>query len=257
MHDLIGHLNKPWIWAIGILGFATWTTAITLVIRSSKFLRKWLWGLLSLFSFTYGWSPEPGVMVSVGLPLGAAYIIWFWRFGPSPSPEALEKEATRRSSRPPPVGSPKQINRLRASYLLAAAATLLVAGLAMSGLIGGFMEGLMVAQTGTTPAEMRQFFDAMRLAQGIMLLGLAGLFAFLAIRPYWWGKLLCLWAGLSWGGFGLVGWAFGGELVPTLGWILGAAFSMITAAVVLQLVDPRFGGSYLRIGPTPGVQATT
>lgn len=251
MQNLIGQLNNPWIWGVGIISLAIWIAAITVVIRSSKFRRKWLWGLLSLCSFSYGLSPQPGVMVSVGLPIGAAYILWFWRFGPSASPEALEKEATRRITRPAPISSRHKVNLLRAAYMAAAAATLLVGWLAVWGLLGDFMIGLMKSQVGGVPPEIRQFFDAIRFGQAILMIGMAGLFGFLSIRPYWWGKLLCLWAGVSWSGFGLIGWAFGGELTPTLGGILCAAFGMIAATVILQVVDPRFSGTYMRSVATP------
>lgn len=238
--------RNPWIWIVGIIGLVIWVTAITLVIRSSKFRRKWLWALLTLFSFTYGWSPQPGVMVSVGLPIGAAYILWFWRFGRSPSPEDIERDAARRSARPAPIASPPKVGLLRSSYMVATAATLLVGWLGVSGLLGDLMLDLMKSEAGGVPPDFRQFFDGIRFAQGGLMVALAGLFVFLSFRPYWWGKLLCLWAALSWGMFGLILSAFGGGFKPTLDWVLVAAFGMFAATVVLQVVDPRFGGSYLR-----------
>jgi hypothetical protein len=47
--------RNPWIWVIGVAGFALWIAAISLVVRSAKFRRKWLWALLSLLSFSFGW----------------------------------------------------------------------------------------------------------------------------------------------------------------------------------------------------------
>jgi hypothetical protein len=252
MQQLIELLERnPWIWIVGIIGLGIWVTAITLVVRSPKFRRKWLWALLSLFSFTYGWSPQPGVMLNVGLPLGAAYILWFWRFGRSPLPEDIEKDIARRSARPAPIAAPSKVGLLRASYMVAAAATLLIGWLGVSGQLGELMLGLMKSADGGVPADFRQFFDGIRFAQGGFMMALAGLFLFLSFRPYWWGKVLCLWAAVSWGGFGLILSAFSGGVKPTLDWVLVAAFGMLAATVVLQVVDPRFGGSYLRGVATP------
>ncbi len=250
MQELIELLERnPWIWLVGIAGLGVWVAAITLVVRSSKFRRKWLWALLSLLSFAYGWSPQAGVMVSVGIPIGAAYIVWFWRFGRPPSPEDIKRDAARRSAQPVPIVSLAKVRLLRVSYLVATAATLLVGWLAVSGLLGDLMLGQMKSEAGGVPPDFRQFFDGIQLAQGVLMVALAGLFVFLSCRPYWWGKLLCLWATLGWGMFGLFLSAFGGGFKPTLGWVLVAAFGMFAATVVLQLVDPRFGGSYLRSRP--------
>lgn len=247
MQTLIEQLERnPWIWIVGIIDLAIWVTSITLVFRSAKFRRKWLWALLSLLSFSYGWSPQPGVMVSVGLPIGAAYILWFWRFGRSPSAEELAGDAARRSARPAPIASPTKVGLLRASYMVATAATLLVGWLAVSGLLGDLMFGMMRSTAGGVPPDFRQFLDGIRFAQGGLMVALAGLFVFLAFRPYWWGELLCLWATLAWGMFGLVLLAFSGGFRPTLVWVLVAALGMVAATVILQVVDPRFGGSYLR-----------
>lgn len=253
MRSLVELLEaNPWIWIVGIIGLAIWLTAITLVIRSSKFRRKWLWALLSLFSFSYEWSPQAGMMVSVGLPVGAAYILWFWRFGRSPTPDDIQTDAARRSERPAPIASLFKVSLLRASYLMATAATLLAGWLAVSDRLGDLMLGLMKSGVGGVPPEFQRFFDGIRFAQGCLMVALAGLFVFLSFRPYWWGKLLCLWAAVSWGMFGLILSVFGGGLKPTLDCVLVAAFGMFAATIVLQVVDPRFGGSYLRIA-TPDV----
>lgn len=242
--ELLG--RNPWIWTGWIIGLAIWIPAITLVIRSSKFRRKWLWALLCLFSFTYGWSPQPGMMVGVGLPIGAAYVLWFWRFGRAPAPEDIEKDAARRAAQPAPIASPLKLGLLRASYMVAAAATLLTGWLAVSGQLGDLMLGLIKSETGGVPPDFQQFLYGLRFAQGGFTVALAGLFVFLSFRPYWWGKLLCLSAALSWGLFGVVLSAFGGGFEPTLRWVLVAAFGMFAATVVLQALDPRFSGSYLR-----------
>lgn len=195
--ELLG--RNPWIWTGWIIGLAIWIPAITLVIRSSKFRRKWLWALLCLFSFTYGWSPQPGMMVGVGLPIGAAYVLWFWRFGRAPAPEDIEKDAARRAAQPAPIASPLKLGLLRASYMVAAAATLLTGWLAVSGQLGDLMLGLIKSETGGVPPDFQQFLYGLRFAQGGFTVALAGLFVFLSFRPYWWGKLLCLSAALSWG----------------------------------------------------------
>jgi len=242
--------RNPWIWVIGFIGLAIWVAALTLLIRSSKFRRKWLWALLSVFSFSYAWSPQPGMMVSVGLPIGAVYILWFWRFGIPPSQEDLERDAAQRRARPAPVVAPAKVVLLRACYIVATAATLLMGWLAVSGLLGDLMLSMMGSKGGSIPPDFRYFFNAIRVPQGALMVGLAGVCVFLSFRPYWWGKLICFFAAFSWGMFGLALTIFPGAFGPTLGWVLASAVGMFAATVVLQLVDPRFGGSYLRSMPT-------
>ena len=253
MEPLIDGLQRnPWIWMVGVASFTVSLAAVSLVVRSAKFRRKWLWGLLCLFTVTYGWTPRPGLMITVGLPLGAAYVLWFWRFGRPPSPEALERDAARRRARPAPTASGLAVNLARAAYGLAAASTLLLGWLAASGRIGDLMLNLLATQGGEPPLAFRSALQAIRFFEGGLMAALAGLFLFLAARPYWWGKVLCLWAAVSWGGFGLVGAVFfGAGAQPTLVGVLVAAVGVLTAAVVVQVVDPRFGGSYLR-GPAGG-----
>jgi hypothetical protein len=75
----------------------------------------------------------------------------------------------------------------------------------------------------------------------------------LVLRPYWWGKLLCVWAGVCWIGFALVGSSMWG-LNPPLAGILAAGAAMLMVAIVHQIVDPRFGG-YLRSENTSSAAA--
>ena len=64
---------------------AIWIASIAVVVRSAKFRKKWLWGFLTTGALFFGWGvAAPGVTLSVGVPLGALYVLWFWRYGPSP-----------------------------------------------------------------------------------------------------------------------------------------------------------------------------
>jgi hypothetical protein len=76
--------NNPWILAVVGFGLAAWIGALVAIVRATKFRRKWLWALLTLLSFSWSWEVGPGETLSVGFPLGALYVLWFWRFGPSP-----------------------------------------------------------------------------------------------------------------------------------------------------------------------------
>jgi len=252
MIDLLDLFRQnPWILVALLLGAAIWIASVWIVVRSRKFRRKWLWALLSLLSFSYGWSPQPGEFISIGFPLGAAYIIWFWRFGKPPSPEQIERARERLAAAPQPIAPAGRVRLLQASYIVAAIATLVVGWLAVSGLLMNLMLNQMKADGGSPPPEFQSFFSSIRYAQGLLCVALAGLFAWLSTRPYWWGKLLCLWAALAWSGFGLIELLFAG-FSATLGWILAAAAAMVLATIVLQIADPRFGGSYLRVSPNTG-----
>jgi hypothetical protein len=225
-------------------GFAVWLAALWLVIRSPKFLRKWLWGLLCFASFSFSWSVGPGAMFSLGIPFGALYVLWFWRFGPIPTPEELAKAAERLANRPGPVADSWRVTTLRVAYAIAA---IVSAALGTFFATGGGAK-LMIAMMPS--GEGARMFDsstmaAMSIGQGLMMAALVGVLVLLAIKPYWWGKLLCAWAGLAWSGFGLIMTVFAGY-DPRSTLILVAGVTMMVVAVVHQFVDPRFSGSYLR-----------
>gem|GEM_PF-1902204 len=237
-------LAYPWLWTIALAGLAIWLAALVCIFRSRKFLRKWLWALLTLFSFSFSWSVGGGTF-GVGIPLGAIYVLWFWKFGRAPTPEQRAKAEQRRLA-PPPTGSGRSILLLRIAYGLAIASLVLVGGLTASGKV---MEALL-ALVGETPQDFMgwEMMVAMNVTAGVLALAMAYLFVFLLRRPYWWGKLICLWVGLGWFGFGLVGLLLSGGHLTLLAVALGGIV-MLTAAILHQIADPRFSGSYLRPPP--------
>lgn len=80
----------------------------------------------------------------------------------------------------------------------------------------------------------------------VQLLGFAGVFVFLLWRPFWWGKVLTLFAALAWGGAGLVMLVSKDALGPPL----QAAGGIMLLAFLAQLAaDPRLGGPVLRLQP--------
>lgn len=236
--------DNPWIWAVLVLGVAVWVTAVALVFRSEKFVRKWLWVLLTLASFSIHWVIAPGFTVSLGFPVGSLYVIWFWRYGRPPTAEALAIAKAKRNQ-PAPTGPAKKLIVLRAAYCLAMAATLALGWY----LVSGQMERAFLVEAGSADQVQRAFPGGIRLIvlvfAGVPLVGLLGAFMLLAFRPYWWGKVLCAMCGLSWTGFSLVSGVMpGGAGVQVLP--LAAAVTVLAVAVAHQIVDPRFSGSYLR-----------
>lgn len=247
MQQLIDFLAaNPWIWFAIAVGLAIWIAALWVIFRSGKFRRRWLWVLLSLLMFGYGWEPSPGLQVSVGLPVGALYVLGFWRFGPPPPKALMERDAETRERQRFVLASAGKVRILRFAYWTAAAATGLMAWLAISGAIMGVF---LAAGSGAGPhPELAGAGDAMGIGSGLLLLLFAGLFVFLSFRPYWWGKLICAWAGLAWCMFGLIsGVVAGPQLTSPL--VLAAGLTVLAAGLVHQLTDPRFSGSYLRSSP--------
>ena len=90
----------PSMWISAAVGTATWIAAVAMVIRSTKFTRKWLWALLSIFVISFAWSSALGRANYVEVPLGAVYIIWFRYFGPPPTPEKIAMSEARRARFP-------------------------------------------------------------------------------------------------------------------------------------------------------------
>jgi hypothetical protein len=195
--------------------------------------------LLSLVQFSYSWRFGDGVGFGIGVPLGALYILWFWRYGPSPTAEDLAKDAERRGA-PTAAGSARAILLLRIAYGAAAVAAL-VAGVAV---VSGPLNGVFASAMGGND-QMMGALRIMNYFQGAMLACLAALFIFLANRPFWWGKILCVWAGLAWTGFSLVARLMAASSLP-LNLVLAAGVTLLLAAALLQYADPRFSGTYLR-----------
>ncbi len=72
---------NPWVLVAVAVGLAVWISAVRVVFKSPKFKRKWLWFFLSVFSFSYDFDISPGVTLWIGVPVGAFYVLWYWRFG--------------------------------------------------------------------------------------------------------------------------------------------------------------------------------
>ena len=247
MHELTVFVaQNPWIWVVGLISLAVWIAAISVVIQSPKFRRKWLWGLLTLVSFSYSWSVSPGETFSLGLPFGAAYVLWFWKFGASPSPDDLETDAARRSAADARPVSPFKLALVRGAYAISAAATAWFGWLIGTGAMVGVIHRLISPEDADGPPVFHALAGAAWYPPAALMLAMAGLLAFLSVRPYWWGKILCVWAGLSWTLFSLSLAAFGGGLDPALTGVLVAGLSLCATAVIHQVADPRFRGSYLR-----------
>jgi len=70
------------------LSSTIWTASVVLIVRSPIFRRKWLWGLLTTsgVGFSFCLTDLSTEMIRVGIPLGALYVIWFWRSARSAAP---------------------------------------------------------------------------------------------------------------------------------------------------------------------------
>ncbi|HRK65382.1 MAG TPA: hypothetical protein PLN53_13385, partial [Terricaulis sp.] len=79
---------------------------------------------------------------------------------------------------------------LRIGYLIAACATAAM----------GFAVSALTSLMDALAPDFEPMLD-LRLLAGVPLLVGALLFVGLSVRPFWWGKMLCFWAGLSWIGF--------------------------------------------------------
>ena len=247
MYELTDFIaQNPWIWVVGLISLAMWIAAISVVIRSPKFRRKGLWGLLTLVSFSYSWSVSPGETFSLGLPFGAAYVLWFWKFGASPSPDDLETDAARRSAADARPVSPFKLALVRGAYAISAAATAWVGWLIGSGGMIGLVHRIIAPEDADGPPVFQAFAGAAWYPPAALVFALAGLFAFLSVRPYWRGKILCVWAGLSWSLFSLSLSALAGGRDTALTGVLVAGLCLSATAVIHQVSDPRFRGSYLR-----------
>ncbi len=246
MQPLFSYLAaNPWIWLVVIAGLAVWIGALLVIFKSGKFRRRWLWVLLSLVTFSYGWQPVPGMTISVGAPIGALYILWFWRFGPAPSKADLARDTEARARNQMVRAPHGKVRALRLIYWAAAAACEAMAWLSWSGAITKLFLSF-GAGTGAPPDLADSAFTQITdVGGGIFMAAFGGLFAFLSFRPYWWGKLLCAWAGLAWSMFGLMNAVMGGWRM-TGGLVLAAGLTMVFVGIAHQIIDPRFGGSHLR-----------
>ena len=231
----------PWLMPLMGVSLAIWVTAVVTIVRSRKFLRKLLWLLLSIVSFSFHWTDGP-ITISAGFPVGAVYVLGFWLFGPHPTPEQIA--AARKRAEQPPTSRRKAL-ALRAAYGVAILATLLMGWTALSGSIFGIFE------RAGFPAEMLEAMRPMMIAPLVLLFAVL---IFLSFRPYFWGKIIAFWAGLSWLGFSgattlMAGWS------NTLTMILAAGLIMLAVGITHQVIDPRWSGPPL--SPAPDLSGAT
>lgn len=225
----------PWLMPLMGVSLAIWVAAVVVIVRSRKFLRKLLWLLLSIVSFSVHWSEGP-VTISAGFPIGAVYVLGFWLFGPQPTPEQIAA-ARKRAEQPPASG--RKVFALRAAYGAATLAALLMGWTAISGSVFGIFERV------GFPVEMLETMRPMMIAPLVLLFAVL---IFLSLRPYFWGKIIAFWAGLSWVGFSgaatlMAGWS------NTLTMILAAGIIMLAAGITHQVIDPRWSGPPLSLAP--------
>jgi hypothetical protein len=72
---------NPWVSVAVAVRLAIWISAVMVIFKSPKFKRKWLWFFVSVISFSNGFHVSPSVTLWIGVPVGAFYVLWYWRFG--------------------------------------------------------------------------------------------------------------------------------------------------------------------------------
>lgn len=84
-------------WLLPAIGasIAVWLCAIALIARSAKFLRKWLWVVSTFITFSIDWELRDGADIRLWIPLGALYVIWFWRCGAAPTAAQVERRPVK------------------------------------------------------------------------------------------------------------------------------------------------------------------
>lgn len=230
----------PWLPALMAAALGVWITAIIVIVRSPNFLRKGLWVLLTLLQVKFSWGVD-GWTFGVGVPIGALYVLWFWKFGAAPTPEQIAANEARRQ---PVTGPPWRIWMLRIAYVMAFGGAGLMGFLIASGAVMNQMVAL-AGEDAVARADVEGFRTVLTYGGSAVLVAFGALIAFLAFRPFWWGKLLCLFAGLAWLMNGLVMAAFGLE-GTTSSLILTCGAAMLGAALLHQIADPRFSGGWMR-----------
>lgn len=122
-------------------------------------------------------------------------------------------------------------NVVRGAYLLAVAGPLSLGWLSVSGRLWDLVQ---------FPEFLGGFLTVLAVTTGILFAAVAGLYLYLAYRPRWWGKLVCLWAGVSWIGFaGMSRLMHGGN--PVLWGPAGAGALLLLVALVHHVADPSLG----------------
>lgn len=228
--------------AIGLIGLGIWVWAIVTVVRSPKFLRKFLWILLTLLTFSFSWSEAGGRTLGVGLPVGALYVLGFARWGKSPTDA---ERAARALLSQVPAATRQSVRTLHIAYgCLAAAFAATTAWTAF-----GPVSPMMIQASGADAV----FGHAFRLSMAVFGAVFLSLLVFLAVRPYPLAKLLCAFCALAWIGHGLISllvmpMAFGPGFPTALhaGIVGGAGLVAAACGIVHHRLDRRLTGSYLR-----------
>ena len=132
---------------------------------------------------------------------------------------------------------------LRVAYLLAAAGTAEIVILTVSGKTVRFLDEFTNSSPGFHgPRFPPEVVTAVQIVEGGLFAALLGLFVFLAIRPYWWGKLICIACGCYWF-TGTVMASMMADINTTIYRMIAAASAVLLAALEHQIADPRFDTS--------------
>lgn len=142
---------------------------------------------------------------------------------------------------------------LRVAYAVGAP-TVLAIGLTMPTARRAFTDGTLAMPPGFAALVPTMMFVTV----GVLIM-IAGLFGFLALRPYPWGKLIAAWAGLAWVGNGAMSALSGSEPSesPELARItqffaeirpvvLTCGLIMLGIVLICLIADRRLIGTYAR-----------
>jgi hypothetical protein len=136
--------------------------------------------------------------------------------------------------------TPAKLLLIRVAYLLAAAAAAWMGVLTATGqftaLLDAFGRGIGGVHGPGFPSDT---LAAVTVLQGVFFAALMGVLVFLAVRPFWWGKLICFGTGLSW----VLGAAMFAMMVgfsSIVDYQIAAGAALLLAALLHQIADPRF-----------------
>ncbi len=132
------------------------------------------------------------------------------------------------------TGDPVRMQSLvRVAYVLAVPAPMAVAWFLVSGR-GWALMGLVY------PRGFEWFATVISVSSGVTVAALSAVFLYLAYRPRWWGKIVCVFPAFAWTGFSLMSRLLGPP--SPLSWVPAAAGVLLLAvAVVHHVVDPSLG----------------
>ncbi len=129
---------------------------------------------------------------------------------------------------------------IRIAYVLAVAAPLAMGWLVVSGQIWSLMRLKL-------PPSFQVFVTIITVMSGVLVAAMGAVFLYLAYRPRWWGKIICLFPAVSWLGFSVMSGAMGPP--NPVRWVPAAAGALLLLVASVHHLTDRSLGPF---GPAKG-----